>query len=301
MLERNTSCWRASLRNKGAKFSHAVEKYADVAAQADHAEAFADPVSGRFRCGRKKSGRYAVPAACGHEVIHGLQQPGMVELRRNAHGYGEIVVANPRHVDAGNGNDGFEILESANGFELDDNGDFLVALGEELCTGGTIHVVRDAGGDAATSHGAILEGTDNLLGLLAGFDAGHHDAARAEIEHTAQGRKIQIGHAHHGDDVASAAGSDHLFQQAKIEAAVLHVVDDEVEAAGIEHGPEAGGEEFQYKLAQEQVALLQPLAKAGHSASFAPRAAAFRRESLSRNSGLSSTCGFTIWPGGSPR
>src|SRR4051794_30999281 len=136
MLERSTSYGRPSWRDKRAEFADAVEKHADVAAQADHAKSLADPMRGGFWGGGKKAGRHAVTIAGGDQVIHGQQHAGMIKLRRNAHGHGEIVMAGPCHIDAGNGNDGFEILERANGFELNDDWDFLVALGKEIGAGG---------------------------------------------------------------------------------------------------------------------------------------------------------------------
>ena len=90
---------------------------------------------------------------------------------------------------------------------------------------------------------------------------------------------------------AAAAGGDHLLEQADVAAAMFHVVDDEVEPAGIEHGAEAGSEELKDELAEKQLALLEPLANAGHCDSRAC-ATAFRRASFSMNCGWSSTCGI---------
>ena len=53
------------------------------------------------------------------QIIHGLQQARMIELRGNAHGDGEVVVADPGDVDAGNGDDGVEILECADTFRVE--------------------------------------------------------------------------------------------------------------------------------------------------------------------------------------
>src|SRR5215472_582614 len=111
MHEPNISCFLTLLRDKGAELTHAIEEDADIAAQADHAESLADPVSGGFRRRRKKSRRHAMPPAGDDEVIHGLEQPRVVELRRNAHGYGEIVVTYPCDVDARNGDNRFQIFE----------------------------------------------------------------------------------------------------------------------------------------------------------------------------------------------
>src|SRR3954468_780893 len=99
MLARSTSCFRTSLRDKGAEFAHGIEKYADVAAQADHAEALADPVGGGFGSGRQEAGRDTLPVACGDQVIHGLHHARVIELCGNAHGYAEIVVADPGYID----------------------------------------------------------------------------------------------------------------------------------------------------------------------------------------------------------
>ncbi len=82
--------------------THSIKKNADVAAQADHAKSLADPVCGRFGSGWQKAGRHAVAVAGIDQVIHGLQQPRMIELRGNPHRDGEIVVAYPGDIDAGN-------------------------------------------------------------------------------------------------------------------------------------------------------------------------------------------------------
>src|SRR5581483_7881537 len=98
MLERNTSCLRAPLRDKRAESAHALEKHSDIAAQADHAESFADPVGSRFRCGRKKTGRDSVAIADSYDVVHRLQHPRMIKLCRNAHRDCEVVMAYPSHI-----------------------------------------------------------------------------------------------------------------------------------------------------------------------------------------------------------
>src|SRR5438045_5659862 len=162
MRARNISCGGISFRNEGPEFSHSVEKDADVAAEADHAKTFADPVGGGLGRGRQEAGGDSMAVASGDQVVHGLQQAGMIELGGDAHGDGQIVVADPCDVDAGNRNDGFEILECANSFELNNDENVFVDLGKEFGAARAIDVVRAAGGAAALSEQGVLESADEL-------------------------------------------------------------------------------------------------------------------------------------------
>src|SRR5580700_8324642 len=105
MRARNISCCGTSLGDERAELSHAIEKYADVAAHADHAKPLADPVGGGLGRGRQEAGSYSVPVTRRHQVIHGLQEAGMIELGGDPTGDGEVVVADPGDIDAGNGDD----------------------------------------------------------------------------------------------------------------------------------------------------------------------------------------------------
>src|ERR1035437_299288 len=251
MPELCTSSGTALLIYVGPEFPHDLHEDADIAAQADHAKSFADPMCCGLRRGRERSGSHAVSAACGREIDHGLKQPRVIELRGNAHGNGEIVVTYPGNVDTGHRNDGLEIFKRLCALQLNDDRGLFVGLGQELRTRGPIEIVGDAKSNTALSLRRVFELTHDLLGLLPGFNARDHDAARAQIENARERREVQIGHASHGYNSAAATGSDHLFKEVDIAAAMLHVVDDEVQAAGIEHGPNAWRKEFEQQLSQQ--------------------------------------------------
>src|SRR5438477_12401079 len=90
MRARNISCGGISFRNEGPEFSHSVEKDADVAAEADHAKTFADPVGGGLGRGRQEAGGDSMAVASGEKVVNGMQQAGMFELCGVSHGIGQI-------------------------------------------------------------------------------------------------------------------------------------------------------------------------------------------------------------------
>src|SRR5579863_1015375 len=109
-----------------SEFADAVEKNTYVAAKADHSISFCNPMCGRLLIRRKKSRSHAVLPASPYQIIHCGNEPGMIELPWNSHRNGQIVVTDPRYVDSRNGDDRVEVLESANGFKLNNDSGFLV-------------------------------------------------------------------------------------------------------------------------------------------------------------------------------
>ena len=73
----------------------------------------------------------------------------MIKLCRNAHGDGQIVVAHPGNIHAGNGDDRLEILESLTVSSRRMTGISSLRLGEEVRVASAIEVVGNADGDAS--------------------------------------------------------------------------------------------------------------------------------------------------------
>ena len=96
ILHDSTPAWATA-----REIAYSVEKHADVAAQADGAKSFADPMNGRLGCGGQESWRDAVPLAGCNQRIHRREKPRVLELRGNAHRHSEIVVAHPGDIHAG--------------------------------------------------------------------------------------------------------------------------------------------------------------------------------------------------------
>src|SRR5207253_1910451 len=121
---------------------YGVFEHADIAAEADGTESLLNPVRGGGRRGWEKAGSNFVFGAHRYEAVHRLQKTRVIELGGYAHGGGQIVMTHPGDIEAGDGDDLFEILEGANGFHNDDYGGVLVGLGKVRSAGGLVEIVR---------------------------------------------------------------------------------------------------------------------------------------------------------------
>src|SRR5579859_463159 len=100
-----------------AKLADTVQEHTYITSQAEDTETLADPMHGQVRRVREKSWSDGMFTAHGGEFFHGGEKPRVLELRGDAHGDREIVVAYPDDVHTGHGNDGFQILESLHRFQ----------------------------------------------------------------------------------------------------------------------------------------------------------------------------------------
>src|SRR5882762_1579218 len=90
----------AALCDEIPESGHAVKEHPDVTSKADHTKSLTDPMRGRLLRGREKAGSYSMFLAHGYKVIHSLEEARVVELRWETHGYGQVVMSDPSHVDA---------------------------------------------------------------------------------------------------------------------------------------------------------------------------------------------------------
>src|SRR5215831_18159318 len=188
---KNSSC-ATFLDDVSPESSDSVEKNTYVAAEADHSKYLVNPVRGRLLIRRQKSRSHAVILAGPHQVIHGTDKPGMIELRRKSHRDTQIVMAHPGNVDARNREDFLEILERPGCFHLNDDRGVLVCFAKKLRASRPIEIMCNAEGNSSPTLRSVFELAHNLFRLLPGFDARHHDAPSADVENPGQRSKVQI-------------------------------------------------------------------------------------------------------------
>src|SRR6185436_7738388 len=94
---------------------------ADVGPQANGAESLGQPTRHTRRVGWKEARGDAMLLAGRNQGVHGIQEHWMLELRRNAQRYSQIIVAHPRDVESRCSHDGVEILQGF--WSLDDRND----------------------------------------------------------------------------------------------------------------------------------------------------------------------------------
>ena len=134
----------------------------------------------------------------------------MFELSGDSHGHSQVVVPHPGDVDACNRDDLIQVLE---GFlRLDQQNDRIrfVCPDEKLGATRLIRVVSNSQGNASAPRRGILDLRDDLLGLLASFNAWNHDATCTDIEQSRKRAEGKIRNAGQGYDIAPAAGCNHL-------------------------------------------------------------------------------------------
>ncbi len=150
--------------------------------------------------------------------------------------------------------------------------------------------------------GRILELADDILGLLPGFHARHHDAPGARRPepatkaHTPSREPARWGTIslprHDATISASRAISQRPCSMSKITKSSPH-------AASM--CPMPGVKSSSTIWPKKNIALAEPLAKHGHQDPPSAANAALYCASFSRNPGLLSTCGLTTCCGASPR
>ena len=158
----------------------------------------------------------------------------MIELRRDAQEVREIEVTEPHAVDAIDGRDRVDVLQTDLGLDLADHEGARMRdrdlLGDRP---GHEVVVRRAERRAAPAGRWIARPLHDVARLLDRLDHRHHHADGAGIEHA---RDVLVGgrrHPHERHDVETAAQRDLRLDRLEADAAVLHVEQHELGAGRV--------------------------------------------------------------------
>src|SRR5581483_314601 len=222
--------------------------------------------------------------------VHRRKEAAIFKIGRDAHRYGEVIMAHPRDVHARNANDVVQILKSLGGFEQKNHRYFFVRLCKKGRSTRAVQVMRDPQRDASTARRGVFQLDNYIFRLRSRFHSGNHHTACTQVENPRKRRVSKIRNTRDRIDAATAARTDHLGQQCYIAAPVFHVIDDEVEPSGGQDRTDARREELQDHLAEDPFPAPELLTKRAHTA---VASAALYRWSFFKKPGRVRTSRFT--------